>query len=135
MKPEVQLAMEQLQELRTLAQTTTELAARLSGQAINNVLEVGTWTFDTSAVKVLSWNAACGAIQIRNLGGNTIAVVSGTPAVEPAQGTGLYLIPKGVLDIVNVASHTVTVFGTANDTFSYQAFTVGGAPIGIGTFL
>lgn len=132
---ERQLAAEQLDTLKYLSQTMTQWAARWSGRVTNSVLEVGTFTIDATGAKTLSWGAACGAIEVRNLGTHTMTVVSGPATVLPTQGTGMYQIPAGQVETVNVANHTVTVFGTAADSFSYQAYTVGGAPVSGGDFL
>lgn len=126
------LAAEQLQELRGLAQTMTELAARWSGQAINNVLEVGTVTIPAGAVGVeLSFGAAAGSIWVDNQSAaNKMTVQAGAiGASAPTNGIGVAQVPFGQHRTINVASHVVTVYGTAGDTFVYQAFTCGARPV------
>jgi hypothetical protein len=42
--------------------------------------------------------------------------------------TGVYLVAAGTERTVNVASHNVSLYGTAADTISVQAFAAGAAP-------
>ena len=127
------LAAQMLAELRTLAQTTTELAARFQGQVINNVLEVGTQIIPAGGTYVpFEWQAACGSFEIDNQGTHPMQVTSAGPTASgaaPTSGTGVTNIPAGAVRKVNVASHQVTVYGTAADVFCYQAFTAGARPV------
>jgi hypothetical protein len=126
------LAAEQLQELRGLAQTMTELAARWSGQAINNVLEVGSNVIPSTGTPgvEISWGAAAGSIEVDNQGTHPMTVQAAPiGASAPASGIGVYPVPANSRRTINLASHVVTVYGTAADVFAYQAFTCGARPV------
>lgn len=120
------LAAEQLAELRALRQIMTEQAARLSGRIVNNVLAVRTDTFPTAGLLVLDYGAAAGAVQVTNpSAANTITVYGAqdNSGVAPATGTGVYLVPPGQTITVPIASHVVTLYGTAADRVSYAVYT------------
>ena len=124
------LAAQQLQELRTLAETTTELAARFQGQAVNNVLEIGTVILPPAGQNGHSWQAAAGSIEVDNQGTHPMTVVAASPAATaPTSGTGMYPVPANSRRVINVASREVTVYGTAGDVYGYQAFTAGARPV------
>lgn len=125
------LAAEQLAELRALRQIMTEQAARLSGRIVNNVLAVRTDAFPTGGVIVLEYGAAAGAIQVTNpAAGNTVTVFGGqdNAGVAPTSGTGVYVVPPGQTITVPVASHVVTLYGTAADRVSYAVYTAAVGP-------
>lgn len=116
-------------ELRHAATTLTEFSARLAGQIINDVLQVATGTFDTSGLIALQFQAAAGSIEVCNNSTHTVTVASrGAEAggVAPAAGIGVYQVAAGATRLVNVASHQITLYGTAGDTISWQVFTKGG---------
>ena len=126
------LAAEQLQETRSLNQTMTELAARWSGQAINNVLEVGSGSIPSTGTPgvELSWGAAAGSITLDNQGTHPMTVQAAPiGASAPTGGIGVYPVPANSRRTINIGSHVVTVYGTAADTFAYQAFTCGARPV------
>ena len=125
------LAAELLDAFRNAAQTMTEFAERLQGRLVNHVLEVGTWVFDANATPVFrQWHAAAGCVEISNFSaaGVLTVVAAGPGAGAPTSGIGVYRIPAGVTRVVAVASRQVTVYGTAGDAFSRQAFTAAPTP-------
>jgi len=122
---------ELLQELRHVAQTTTEFTERLAGQAVNHVLEVFSGTFDATGVFSREYQVAAGCVEVNHLGAaaNILTVSSGAPggAGTPA-GTGTYVIAGGTCRTVALASHQFTLYGTAGDRFSIQVFTAAIVP-------
>jgi hypothetical protein len=124
------LAAELLQEFRRSTETLTQFTERITHGVINNVLEVGTIVFGTSGMVTLSFAVPIGCIEVRNLGLNTITVDSsggGMPGA-PLLGRGVYLVPAGAPALINLASRAVTLYGTADEYASYQAFTRGAGP-------
>lgn len=121
---------ELLQDMRWWRQSFTEFAARLQGRLVNDVLQVETVAFDASATpQPRQWRAAAGAVEVNNLSTHPITVAAGGPSqTAPATGVGVYIVPAATSRVVNLASRQVTFYGTAGDTFSYQAFTAGAAP-------
>lgn len=127
------LAAEELELLRHLMQANTELIARLAGQEINDVLQVGTYQFDASATPItFNWHVASGSVCVDNTSTHPITVTSYGPggAGAPTTGQGVTVVPAGARRTVPTASRQVTLYGTANDSFSFQAYT---APVRPGT--
>ncbi len=124
------LAAEQLQELRQLRQTMTEMAARTSGRMVNNTLLVGTYQFGTDGQIPLDLRAAAGAIRITNLSGANTMTVTGTGAqgYAPNVGIGVAVIPAGARETVAVDSHQITLYGTSGDRVTVQVFAKGIEP-------
>lgn len=71
---------------------------------------------------------AIGVLQASTTG-HTITVTS-TPASDaaPSAGIGVAVVPAGQTHIINLASHTFTLYGTAGDQVLVQAFTAGAPP-------
>ena len=125
------LLAEQLDALRAMAQTMTDFAERFQGRLANHVLEVATVTFDASAQYARQWHAAAGVVEVTNLSGaNTITVhAAGASSTAPGTGVGVYRVPPNSTRKVAVASRQVTFYGTAADTFCFQAFTAVPVPV------
>jgi hypothetical protein len=121
---------ELLQDMRWWRQSFTEFAARLQGRLVNDVLQVETVIIDANATPVTrQWRAAAGSVEVNNLSTHPITVsAGGASAVAPAQGVSVYIVPAASTRTVNLAARQVTFYGTAGDSFSYQAFTAGAAP-------
>jgi hypothetical protein len=127
-KQERQLVSELLDALRHQAQTTTEFVARLSGQVINNVLEVATLVIPAEGFITRSYSAAAGCIDVSNLGvaANLMTVVSAGPGGNaPPSGTGVYVLAGATRRTIALASHEFTIWGTAGDKVAFQVFTSG----------
>jgi hypothetical protein len=127
------LAAEQLVEARTLRETMTEFMARWAGQAVNNVLEVGTVIMPAGGLQSFSWQVSAGSIAIDNQGTHPMVVVAGgaSGGGAPTSGIGVSIVPANSRRVVNVASRQVTVYGTPADVFCYEAFTKGATPVTI----
>jgi hypothetical protein len=117
-----------LAELRETRATTTAFIARVAGRAVNSVLEVATRTFSAEGLLSLRFGAPCGAIEIANWSTHPVTVASGATSsnIPPLTGVGVYVVPAGTVRLVNIAAREVTLYGTAADTISYQAFAGGG---------
>jgi hypothetical protein len=121
------LAAELLQEFRRLTSTMTEYSERLTTGVVNHVLEVGTRTLPDSGRHTRTFSVAAGSIEVRNLSADDMTTVSSSPGSSaPYDGIGVYVVPAGCSALINLASHDLTVWGTAGARFSYQVFTRGG---------
>jgi len=118
---------ELLAELRAIRNTHTRGMARVAGLIVNDVLEVGSWTFDTTGQYQVQYHVTAGSVAVDNLGTHTIwvAAESNQTSVPPA-GRGVTPIPAGAQRVVNVASRVITFYGTTGDLFAFQVFTGGG---------
>jgi hypothetical protein len=124
------LAAEELAELRRWVQTQTEAMERLTGRVVNHVLETGLFQIPASGdlFVTFAWHMAAGIVQIRNLSAaNTMTVTSDAPQTGGASttGHGVWRVPAASKDIVPVASHRITVYGTAGDLFNLAALSSG----------
>lgn len=116
-----------LAELREQSALLTEFTARLGSQIVNNVLEVATRTFGDDAYIGMEFAVAAGAIEVSNDSEHDITVSSASPqSSAPTNGIGVYIVPAASRRVVNVASRTITLYGTAADKVSYQVLTRGG---------
>lgn len=120
-----QLTAELLSELRHFAQTQTAFVERLAGQAVNNVLDVRTHTFDATGQLALAYGVAAGCIAVSNPTGNATVTVSsaGPGSSAPTTGVGVYQVPAGTERTVALASTQVTLYGTSGQSISFQVFT------------
>jgi hypothetical protein len=127
-----QLLQAQMDELRHMFMTQTQALERLAGQVINNTLEV--WSGVIPADGILTgkdYGVAAGAVRIRNLSATNPMYVSsaGSNSTRPT-GTGTWVVPAGQTDVVPLASHVFTVYGTAGDGLCLAVFTAPVRPVG-----
>lgn len=108
----------------------TEFAERFQGWLTNHVLLVETIVFTTDAFVFRAVHTPIGALQVRNLSAaNTITVVSGQASSSaPTSGVGVYRIPPATKEVVAIGGTQFTVYGTAVDAISLQAFSAGPTP-------
>ena len=140
MKPENVLTEALLEQLTYLNTHTSKMSEMLATGVVNNFLEGGTILLPAGRFPAgtwgFSWGATCGAMKVSNPSDYPLVVQSGGfPGTVPQQGPGVYIIPPGSWDTVNVNSRVVAVYGTAGASFGYQAYTTGLTPAGgiIGT--
>lgn len=120
------LAAELLQELRAIRAHLTQTNESKVGGIVNHVLEVRTRVFPTEGFLRYSFKIPCGCIEVNNLGtGNVTVETGGGSSYVPVTGTGVYVVPAGTIQPVNVAATQVTLWGTAGEYVSIQAFTTG----------
>ena len=114
-----------LSELRVMNQTSTQIAAKLKGGIVNHVLEVSTFKIPSVGYKVCEYNTAIGSVVVANLGDNTVTVQSGTQSGEaaPTIGIGVQVLPGRTWLAIPIGANSVTIWGTAGDSISFQAFT------------
>lgn len=124
------LAAEQLQQLRIMHQSMTDLAAQLQGFLTNGLLAVETFQFDASATPMhRQFKAAIGAVDVRNLGSTAITVFEGGPAAgAPVTGRGVWVVPPGVRETIPINGTQFCVYGAAGDRLSYAAYTYEARP-------
>lgn len=121
------------EDMRRIAQTTTEWTERLAGQLVNHTLDVRTDIFPAAGYLSYDYAVAAGSVKVRNLGaaGHNVTVVSGGavgPAV-PSNGVGVWVVPSGVTDVVPLAARQLTLFGTTGDFVCLQVFTGAVRPV------
>jgi hypothetical protein len=117
-----------LEEIQHFKTTTTEFASRYFGQTVNKVLAVETLIFDATGWAQRQYQATAGCVEVRNLDATnpvTIAV-GGSTGSAPATGIGVYVIPGGKVQVVNIASTDFTLYGTVGSKVSFQVFADGG---------
>jgi hypothetical protein len=122
----LQSLIEEMQAFRT---TTTEFAARYFGNVVNKVLLVETITFDASGYVFRQFQATAGCVEVRNLDAtNAVTISSGGPSAGsiPLNGVGLFVIPGGKVQVVNINSTDFTLYGTTASRVSVQVFVDGG---------
>jgi hypothetical protein len=126
-KQERELTSQLLDQLRHQAQTTTEFAARLAGQLVNDTLEVWTGVIPAEGYITRSYHVTAGSIEVSNWGTaiNFMTAHTGGPAGAVPTGTGSYAIAGGASRTVALASREFTIWGTAGDRVSFQVFTTG----------
>lgn len=117
-----------LAEIREQNALLTEFTARLGSQIVNNVLEVATRTFGDDTYIGMEFGVTAGAIEVQNHdSSNAVTVSSTSPSSSaPTNGIGVYIVPAGERRTVNVASRTITLYGTKDSKVSYQVLTRGG---------
>lgn len=125
------LLQEQVDLLKHLAATMTEVAGRWSGQIVNNVLQVATAVFPAEGYITAEYGAAIGAVTVTNLDDAvTITVVSGgASGSAPSVGTGVHRVPPRASVTVPIAGHQFTIYGTAADEVSWVAYTAAARPV------
>lgn len=114
-----------LAELRLMRQTSTDVAARGSGQIVNSVLDVRTFAFPASGVVVFDYHVAAGSVQVANLSGSaSVTVQAGTQTSEtpPTSGTGVQVVPAQSWMSVPIGARAVTLYGAAGERVSLQVF-------------
>lgn len=120
---------EVLAALEAQHRTMTAFMERYQGIALNNTLEVCTAAFDASGLITRSFHAAVGSVQVVNLSLtalHNITVVSGGPTGQvPATGRGVAVVLPGTSLTVGLAATSFTLYGTAADLVTFQAFTTG----------
>jgi len=114
---------EDLQHIRLHSTRTSEF---LASGIINNVLEVGTWTFDSLGAVERAFRATCGSIEVTNYGTAFVTVTGSGRGSRPNGGPGVMRVDPGESKVVNVASRVVTIWGIPGETVTIQAFTIGG---------
>jgi hypothetical protein len=117
------VASETLQAMRELRESTAELAAKLGGVLVNQVLDVRTMTFPTEGVLTLDYHVTTGSVFLENLGIGDVTLVGG-PASDraPGDGVGSAVVPAGAFQVVNIANRYLTFYGTAGSRISVQVF-------------
>jgi hypothetical protein len=117
---------EEMQHFRT---TTTEFASRYFGNLTNKVLAVETVQFDSTGFVQRQYQATAGCVEVRNLDATnpvTLQVGGAAGGSVPTTGVGVYVIPGGKVQVVNIASTDFTLYGTAASKVSFQVFADGG---------
>lgn len=121
--------------VRSLYESSTELAARLGRRgASNGVLDVRGIIIPASGVVTGSYEVTAGSLVIDNLSAaNTITVQSGVAAGDTGPqgaGTGVQYVGPGKRLIMPLNDRAWTLSGTAADKVNLQAFT-GLQPFGV----
>jgi len=122
---EVVLAQELLAEIRLMRETNSEVAAHFRSGVLNEVLAVRMVVLDADGTASLEFRSMVGSVVVANHNAAGNITVSSSPKAASVgnQGSGQFLIRPGVAASVPIGSHTVTLYGTAGNVVSVQAFT------------
>jgi hypothetical protein len=115
-----------LEEMRAQHATMTELVAKLTGRAVNGVLDVQTITFDSTGMWTRGYGTTIGSVLVCNPSTSaSVTVLNGAPSTSgvPTTGTGVQVLPPGSYLPVPIDSRAFTVYGTAGQVVSFQVFT------------
>lgn len=126
---------ELLASIRSLVESSTELASRLGRRgAVNGVLDVWAGVFPTVPVLTRTYEVTVGSIVIHNhSAAGQVIVQSGIAAGDTgpqAGGVGVQYVNAGQRLIMPLGDRSWTMSGTAADKVSVQAFT-GLQPFGV----
>lgn len=124
-----------LDAVRSLTESTTELAGRLGRRgAINGVLESWAGVFPASGVIQRTYEVAAGSVTVENLSAaGVVTVASGVPAGDTGgqtSGIGVSYVRPNSRGIAPLGDHSVTFTGTPADRISFEVFT-GLQPYGV----
>lgn len=126
-----ELTAETLSALRGFAQTHTEFMARLGGQLFNDTLLVETLVLPADAYVTRSFQVAAGAVEVYYsdpAGSPPPALVSTGDGYRPTGGVGVSVVPSGTIRTVALGSRTLSIWGVAGATVSFQVFTAAVRP-------
>ena len=103
----------------------TSVMARLGFNDLNGVLEGRRYTLDSTGVLRLSWPSVCGSATVINPSAHALVVVAGDSASTsvPPPGPGQSDVPASSYVNCVIGARSVTIYGTAGDIFTVQAFT------------
>lgn len=126
---------ELLASIRSLVESSTELASRLGRRgAVNGVLDVWAGVFPAVPVLTRTYDVTVGSIVIHNhSAAGQVIVQSGIAAGDTgpqAGGVGVQYVNAGQRLIMPLGDRSWTMSGTAADKVSVQAFT-GLQPFGV----
>jgi hypothetical protein len=117
------LAAEQLEALRRMHETTTELTAKVAGMQVNSVLQHELVKLDTSGQASRQWHVPMGSAFVANYNGSDVTIATGgAGASAPGFGNGIARIPAGTWQVVNLAGPTLTIYGAAGGMVGIQVF-------------
>lgn len=120
---ERQLVDELLCELRQLRETSSA-AAVAAQSALNGVLAVETIVIPAGGVVSRQYRTQVGSVVVANHGTATVTVSSSPQGPgAPSSGQGLHPVSKSTAVSIPIGSHTVTLYGTADDVVGLQVYT------------
>lgn len=116
---------ELLQAIKGVAESTTELSAKIGRQgATNGVLDVALVTLDASGVYAVDYPVTVGSLVVVNHGAANLVVHSGPPSSSaPSVGRGVQVCEPHARLVMPVGQREFAVWGTAAGQFSLQVFT------------
>lgn len=119
---------EMLAAMRSLAESSTELAGRLGRRgAVNGVMESWAGVFPTGGVITRTYEVAVGSITVENLSAaNKVIVSSGQSAGDTGGqtgGVGVSYVRANSRGIAPIGDHSFVLTGTAGEFVSFEVFT------------
>lgn len=129
------LQIQALLHLHAEMQTQTVTLERFATGMRNHVLECSLRTLPADGYITFEWGLPCGSVAVTpHTPGASLTVVSGssTAGTAPGSGNAMGLVQAPSLAsgmqpapvVLNLVSHAVTIYGTAGDRFTLQAFTL-----------
>lgn len=121
-----------LQAVRDLHTGMTDVIGQIAGRMTNDVLTVKTELIGTDGYVTESFRVPVGAVKVRNLGAAAADITvhaAGPSDAAPTNGTGVWVIPAGMADLVPIGGNRFTIYGAAGTRVSYQAFAGAARPV------
>ncbi|HLY84818.1 MAG TPA: hypothetical protein VKQ71_17670 [Acidimicrobiales bacterium] len=104
-------------------ETLTELVAATRGLILNQVLSTELATIGAGGTWTRDYSVPYGSVAVQNLSPRTMTVSGGPPQLSaPGGGTAIQTLPPFAAAVINLASATLTIYGTAGDTINVQVF-------------
>lgn len=118
---------ELLSAVRSLVESSTELAGRLSRRgSVNGVMESWAGVIPASGVITRTYEVAVGSISVENLSAQKLIITSGNAAGDTGAntaGVGVSYIRANAFGRTPVADHSFTITGNPGDSISFEVFT------------
>lgn len=117
---------ELLNAIRSVAESSTELAGRLGRRgAVNGVLESWAGAIPASGVITRTYEVAAGSISVENLSAQKLIVNSGVAAGDTganAAGVGVSYIRPSAFGRSVIGDHSFLITGNPGDLISFEVF-------------
>lgn len=118
---------ELLSAVRSLVESTTELAGRLGRRgAVNGVLESWAGVIPASGVIQRTYEVAIGCVSCENISAaNLMTIASGVPAGDTGgqtAGTGVTYVRANSRGLAPIADHSFSITGTPGDKVSFEVW-------------
>lgn len=114
---------ELIEAVREMHTGMTAVIGRLAGRMANDVLAVETQPIPAEGYLTREFGVPIGAVKIVNLGAQRMTVHAAGPGGQaPTNGVGVAVVPAGAHDVIPVAGHQFTIYGTAGDSATFHVF-------------
>lgn len=99
------------------------LAAAIRELVIAECLHTTTLIINSRGYAEFDYTAGFASVAVTNLSADNVTITTSTPAdAAPTRGTGVAIIPANRGAVYNLASHSLTVYGTPGDAVVLSIF-------------